>query len=209
MEELTLAMANPYQQHAQALERIDIVAGDITTLRVDAIVNAANESLLGGGGVDGAIHRAAGPELKQFNQTLGGCDTGNAKVSPAFNLQQHGIKHIIHTVGPVWHAGAEGEMVKLGDLREDVMLASCYMRSLEQASRLECQSVAFPAISTGAYGFPKQRGAKIAMSHVLDYLKDREPPDTVIFCCFAEADAAVYHEVIETRDQWMGNPKRG
>lgn len=192
----------------QTLARIEIVTGDITKLEVQAIVNAANESLLGGGGVDGAIHRAAGPELRRFNETLGGCEPGNAKVSPAFNLEQRGIQHIIHTVGPVWHAGTEGEAAKLGHLREDVLLASCYVRSLEQATRLGCRSVAFPAISTGVYAFPKHRAAKIAVSHVLGCLVDQELPERVTFCCFAEDDAAIYRETIETRDQWMGSPRR-
>ena len=187
------------------LERIDVITGDLTTLTVDAIVNAANESLLGGGGVDGAIHRAAGPRLLEHNRTLNGCPTGLAKTTPAFDLETRGIKHIIHTVGPVWHAS---EIAKLGDTREDVLLASCYQQSLAQAAKHQCNSVAFPAISTGVYHFPKQRAAKIAFSHVLAYLMKNDTPARVIFCCFSDADAAVYRDVIDTRAQWMFNRKR-
>ncbi len=190
--------------HEDTLKRIEIVTGDITKLQVDAIVNAANQSLLGGGGVDGAIHRAAGPQLKEYNQTLGGCETGNAKISPAFKLETNGIKHIIHTVGPVWHAD---ETAKLGYTQEDNLLGSCYMRSLEQATKHDCQTVAFPAISTGIYHFPKQRAAKIAVSHVLGYLVDHEVPKKVIFCCFSDEDAQVYEQAIELRDQWMSSSR--
>lgn len=191
---------------SNALDRIDVLTGDITQLAVDAIVNAANESLLGGGGVDGAIHRAAGPRLLQYNRSLGGCPTGLAKITPAFDLEARGIKHIIHTVGPVWHAH---EQAKLGDTREDVLLASCYQRSLEQATQYECESIAFPAISTGVYRFPKQRAAKIAFGHVLAYLAQHELPGRLIFCCFSDGDAAIYRHVIDTREQWMFNRKRG
>ena len=189
-----------------ALERIDIVVDDITTLRVDAIVNAANTSLLGGGGVDGAIHRAAGERLLEHNRTLGGCETGLAKVTPAFDLESRGVRHIIHTVGPVWHGDAGA---KLGDCREDVLLASCYTRSLELAAEHDVETIAFPAISTGVYGFPKQRAAKIAFGHVSGWLMQNDSPRRVTFCCFAEDDADVYRHVIETRAQWMYNRKRG
>ncbi|MCC6679506.1 MAG: macro domain-containing protein [Phycisphaeraceae bacterium] len=198
----------------EALDRITIVTGDITRPRkdqqwaVDAIVNAANESLRGGGGVDGAIHRAAGPRLLAHNAKLGGCRTGLAKITPAFDLEARGIHHIIHTVGPIWHADDDEIDAKLGDVREDVLLASCYTRSLELAAEHDCQCVAFPAISTGVYGFPKQRAAQIAVSHVLGFLATHDRPQRVVFCCFDEADAGIYCEVIETRDQWMLNRKR-
>jgi O-acetyl-ADP-ribose deacetylase len=192
-----------------ALDRISVIVGDIThppaELGVDAIVNAANESLLGGGGVDGAIHRAAGPRLLEHNHTLGGCPTGLAKITPSFNLADRGVQHIIHTVGPVWH-GDEG--AKLGDSREDVLLASCYQQCLELAAEHGVKTLAFPAISTGVYRFPKERAAKIAFGHVLGWLQKHELPGAVVFCCFAEADAAAYRRVIETREQWMFNRKR-
>jgi len=184
----------------QQLERVRLEVGDITKLEVDAIVNAANQSLMGGGGVDGAIHRAAGPELKQHNETLGGCQTGLAVATPAFKLEDRGIQRIIHTVGPVWH-GDESE--KLGNTREDNLLASCYQQCLSIGSNESLRTIAFPAISTGVYGFPVKRAAKIAISHTLAFLKDHELPETVIFCCFSEADAAVYRELIDTRYQWM------
>ena len=220
----------------QALARLDIIVGDITKLNVDAIVNAANESLLGGGGVDGAIHRAAGHALLEHNQTLGGCPTGLAKITPAFNLKAQGVKHIIHTVGPTWPppppeaeeggenggTGLDGETAgndlpgpgtlpedKLGYRHEDVLLASCYMQSLELARQHDCQTIAFPAISTGVYRFPKDRAAKIATGHVLGFLKQHDTPARVTFCCFAEADAAFYHQAIDGRADWMFARKRG
>lgn len=185
------------------VERIEVTVGDITKLSVDAIVNAANESLLGGGGVDGAIHREAGPELLEYNRTLGGCPTGLAKITPSFGLAERGVEHIIHTVGPVWQAAAGAESAKLGEVREDVLLASCYMNCLRLATGAACGSIAFPAISTGVYRFPKERAAKIAVGHVLGYLKAEATPERVIFCCFNDADAGVYRHVIETREQWM------
>lgn len=200
-----------------ALERIDVIVGDLTRppagLGVDAIVNAANESLTGGGGVDGAIHRAAGRKLVEHNRTLGGCPTGLAKLTPSFNLVERGIRHIIHTVGPVWPSlpgggAASDEGTKLGDTREDVLLASCYQQSLTLAEQHDVQTLAFPAISTGVYRFPKPRAAKIAFGHVLGWLERHDVPTRVVFCCFAEADAQVYRTVIDTREQWMFNRKR-
>ena len=189
-------------------DRMTIVEGDITRLDVDAIVNAANESLLGGGGVDGAIHRAAGPRLLEHNRTLGGCPTGLAKIAPAFDLESVGIRHIILTVGPVWHGDQAAEHEKLGDVREDVMLASCYQQSLELAEAHGARSVAFPAISTGVYGFPKQRAAKIAFSHVLGWTRQHEQLERVVFCCFSDEDAKIYRRAIETRGSWMTQRKR-
>src|SRR5687767_3135656 len=138
-------------------ERVEVAVGDITKLPVEAIVNAANNSLLGGGGVDGAIHRAAGPRLLEFNRTLDGCATGEAKASPSFDLEARGIRHLIHTVGPVWGTDPHAEGHEpLGYRLEDNQLGSCYQRSLEIASALTAKSVAFPCISTGVYGFPQE-----------------------------------------------------
>ena len=192
------------------VERIVVTVGDITDpprdLGVDVIVNAANESLLGGGGVDGAIHRAAGPRLLQHNRGLGGCPTGLARATPAFDLEQRGVRRIIHTVGPVWSHDDDRAGVKLGDLREDVLLASCYQQSLALAAEISAETVAFPAISTGVYGFPKRRAAMIAVGHVLGYCSARPAPPfprRVAFVCFSAADRAGYDEVIATRGRWM------
>jgi O-acetyl-ADP-ribose deacetylase (regulator of RNase III) len=182
-------------------ERVEVAVGDITKLPVDAIVNAANNSLLGGGGVDGAIHRAAGPRLLQHNRTLGGCPTGEAKVSPAFDLEARGIKHVIHTVGPVWGADPHAEGHEpLGYRLEDNQLGSCYQRSLEMAEALGAKSVAFPCISTGVYGFPKERAARIAIGHVRAFLEQAELPDKVVFCCFAAEDAEIYRRLLIPTD---------
>lgn len=189
----------------QNLERIDVITADITTLRVDAIVNAANESLLGGGGVDGAIHRAAGPGLLEHCKTLGGCPTGLAKITPAFGLEKQGVKHIIHTVGPVWHGD---ETQKLGYTHEDTLLASCYHQSLTLAQQHGCKAVAFPNISTGVYRFPKLRAAKIAFGHVLGFLDKHALPERVTLCCFSDEDAAIIRQAIDTREDWMMNRKR-
>jgi O-acetyl-ADP-ribose deacetylase (regulator of RNase III) len=174
-------------------ERIEVVTGDITQLSVDAIVNAANASLLGGSGVDGAIHRAAGTELLDYNRQLGGCPTGLAKATPSFRLAERGVRHLIHTVGPVWSGDAGA---KLGNNHDDVLLASCYTRSLDLATQLGCRSVAFPAISTGVYGFPRTRAAIIAVGHVLGYLKAHPLPERVVFCCFSDDDAELYRRTI-------------
>lgn len=189
-------------------DRLTIHVGDITrlpaALGVDAIVNAANESLLGGGGVDGAIHRAAGPRLLQLTRTLGGCPTGLAKVTPAFDLEALGVRWIIHAVGPVWPPSPEGdENQKLGYTRQDVLLGSCYTRSLDLARDHGCAAVAFPAISTGVYRFPRDRAAKIALGHVLGYLHQHAAPARVVLCCFSDDDAQLYRQFLTTRAQWL------
>ena len=153
-------------------EWIEIVEGDITRLDVEAIVNAANRSLLGGGGVDGAIHRAAGRDLYEACKTLGGCDTGEAKITPGFKLP---ARYVIHTVGPVWGGGQRGE---------DALLASCYRNALALATRHGLASIAYPAISTGAFGFPPDRAASIAMKTVLAALGEGTSVERIVFCCF-------------------------
>jgi O-acetyl-ADP-ribose deacetylase (regulator of RNase III) len=161
--------------------RLDIVEDDITKLALDAIVNAANTSLLGGGGVDGAIHRAAGPELLAECRTLNGCKTGQAKITRGYKLP---AKYVIHTAGPVWHDGGKNE---------DELLASCYRGSLALAFRHELRSIAFPAISTGVYGFPADRAALIAAKTVVSELSaDTRGVERVVFCCFGKASADHY-----------------
>lgn len=165
--------------------RIQIIDSDITTLSVDVVVNAANESLLGGGGVDGAIHRAAGPGLLEECRGLGGARTGEARITGGYQLP---ARHVIHTVGPVWHGG--GRM-------EDFHLASCYLKSLELAVEHGLRTIAFPAISTGAYGFPLERATEIALGTVAATLDETAEINRVVFCCFGERDLATYLRVAE------------
>jgi len=167
--------------------KIDAIKADITNLQVDAIVNAANSSLLGGGGVDGAIHRAAGPELIEACRLLGGCQTGQAKLTKGYRLP---AKFIIHTVGPVWHGGAGNE---------EELLASCYRQSLRIAENENLQSIAFPCISTGVYGYPVELAAEVAMKSVFSELANRNSIQKVIFCCFSQADLAVYERLLHDR----------
>ncbi|HET7885590.1 MAG TPA: O-acetyl-ADP-ribose deacetylase [Bradyrhizobium sp.] len=162
--------------------RLEVVVADITTLRVDAIVNAANASLLGGGGVDGAIHRAAGPDLLRECRSLDGCATGDAKITGGYRLP---ASHVIHAVGPVWSGGQRGE---------DELLASCYDRAIDLCRENNLASIAFPAISTGIYRFPADRAARIAVSTTIDALKRAPGVRRVIFCCFSK-DSAHLHEL--------------
>ncbi len=165
------------------MKKTELFYGDITQLRVDAIVNAANPSLLGGGGVDGAIHRAAGPELKEYCRKCGGARPGEAKISPGFRLP---AKYIIHAVGPVWHGGQNNEAE---------ILRNAYLNSLRLASEYGIKTIAFPNISTGVYGFPKKEAAKIAIETVKDYLSEHPEIEKVIFAIFDPENKAIYEEM--------------
>jgi O-acetyl-ADP-ribose deacetylase (regulator of RNase III) len=162
------------------MERIQIIQGDITHQNVDAIVNAANNSLLGGGGVDGAIHRAAGPKLLEECRTLGGCETGAAKITRGHNLP---ARWVIHTVGPIWRGGMRGE---------DELLAACYRNCLQLAKGNQIRSIAFPSISTGIYAFPVDRASRIAAREISDFLKQNSIPEKVLFVCFDKHSTELY-----------------
>jgi O-acetyl-ADP-ribose deacetylase (regulator of RNase III) len=166
------------------LGRIEVIKGDITIQNVDAIVNAANSSLLGGGGVDGAIHNAAGPELLSECKLIGGCPTGDARITKGYNLN---AKYVIHTVGPVWRDGEQGE---------PELLKKAYSNSLELARQYGVKTIAFPSISTGVYRFPKRRAARIATETVLDFLRKNSLPEKVLLVCFDEENYELYKEIL-------------
>jgi O-acetyl-ADP-ribose deacetylase len=166
---------------------LEVVVADITTLDLDAIVNAANSGLSGGGGVDGAIHRAAGPELAPAARAAGPCPAGHAAMTPGFRLP---AGHVIHAVGPVWSGGGHGE---------DGLLASCYSRSLALAGGAGLASIAFPCISTGVFGFPRERAARIALDTVVSEAPRHATLERVVFCCFSESDAAIYRGLLQSR----------
>ena len=170
---------------------IEIITGDITKLKVDAIVNAANCSLLGGGGVDGAIHRAAGKELLEACRKFNGCETGEARIPPGFKLP---AKFVIHTPGPVWHGGG---------CNEAELLKNCYLNSLALAKANNCRTIAFPCISTGVYHFPKEQAARIAIAAVSENAES--PIEKVIFCCFSEPDAQIYRALYAEKEKIAGD----
>jgi len=170
------------------LERIEIIKGDITKQKVDAIVNAANNSLLGGGGVDGAIHRAAGPELLEECRELNGCKTGEAKITKGYNLP---AKYVIHTVGPIWRGGNN---------REDEYLAMCYQNCFNLAEKYNIKTIAFPAISTGAYRFPLERATKIAITQTKKFLERNKSIEKIIFVCFGEKTYECYKKLLGNMD---------
>lgn len=166
--------------------KITIIKRDITKVKADAIVNAANKTLLGGGGVDGAIHRAAGPKLLEECKKLGGCETGEAKITKGYNLP---AKYVIHTVGPIWQGGHKGEEEKL---------ASCYRNSLKLAVKNNIKSIAFPSISTGAYGYPIEKAAPIALREVKEFLKKNDSIKEVIFVLFSGEDFQIYQNLVRS-----------
>jgi O-acetyl-ADP-ribose deacetylase (regulator of RNase III) len=168
--------------------RIEVIEGDITRLRVDAIVNAANSSLLGGGGVDGAIHRAAGPGLLEECRRLGGCPTGEACITGAYDLP---ARFVIHAVGPIYRDGRSGE---------PLLLQSCYESSLRLAAEAGVTSIAFPCISTGVYGYPKSEAPEIAVATVEEWLSSHNLPESVVFCCFDETSAELYRQLLEVAE---------
>lgn len=167
--------------------RISLARGDITLERVDAIVNAANQTLLGGGGVDGAIHRAAGPDLLAECRTIGGCPTGEARITGGYKLP---ARHVIHTVGPVWHGGEQGE---------SELLAACYRNSLQLAAENGVKSIAFPSISTGAYGYPIRQASAVAVNVVQAWIAEDSSIEEIRIVCFSDVDYLVYRETLQQR----------
>lgn len=166
------------------MAKIELVLGDITQMDVDAIVNAANESLLGGGGVDGAIHRAAGPQLLEECRTIGGCPTGEARITKGYNLK---ARYVIHTVGPIWRGGQHNETL---------LLRHAYVNSLKLAQKHGLKSIAFPNISTGVYHFPKQSAAQIAIRAVMEFTAKNHLPERIVFVCFDQENYSIYSELL-------------